>query len=33
MLAADLLYAGVLFGLHAWLSRTVRSAERIPATA
>jgi hypothetical protein len=32
-LAGDLLYSGVLFGLHAWLSRTVRTAERIPATA
>jgi hypothetical protein len=33
MLAGDLFYAGVLFGLHAWLSRTVRTAERVPATA
>lgn len=32
-LAADLLYSGVLFGLHAWLSRTVRTAERVPAVA
>ena len=32
-LAGDLVYAGVLFGLHAWLSRTVRTAERVPATA
>jgi hypothetical protein len=31
--AADLLYSGVLFGLHAWLSRTVRTAERVPAAA
>jgi len=33
MLAGDLFYAGLLFGLHAWLSRTVRTAERVPATA
>jgi hypothetical protein len=32
-LAGDLVYTGVLFGLHAWLSRTVRTAERVPATA
>ena len=32
-LAGDLAYAGVLFGLHAWLSRTVRTAERVPALA
>jgi hypothetical protein len=32
-LAGDLVYAGVFFGLHAWLSRAVRSAERIPAIA
>jgi len=32
-LAGDLVYSGVLFGLHAWLSRTVRTAERIPAAA
>jgi len=32
-LAGDLFYTGVLFGLHAWLSRTVRIAERVPATA
>ncbi len=31
--ASDLLYSGVLFGLHAWLSRTVRTAERVPAIA
>jgi hypothetical protein len=30
-LAADLLYAGALFGLHAWLSRRVRTAERVAA--
>src|ERR1039458_7324386 len=32
-LAGDLVYSGVLFGLHAWLSRTVRTAERVPAVA
>ena len=32
-LAGDLLYTAVLFGLHAWLSRTLRTAERVPATA
>jgi hypothetical protein len=32
-LAGDLVYSGVLFGLHAWLSRTVRTAERVPALA
>ena len=32
-LAGDLLYSGVLFGLHAWLSRSLRTAERIPAAA
>ncbi|MGC9949488.1 MAG: DUF6580 family putative transport protein [Bryobacteraceae bacterium] len=32
-LASDLLYSGVLFGLHAWLSRTVRTAERVPLAA
>jgi hypothetical protein len=32
-IAGDLFYSGVLFGLHAWLSRTVRTAERVPATA
>jgi len=31
--AGDLFYSGVLFGLHAWLSRTVRTAERVPVTA
>ena len=28
-LASDLLYSGVLFGLHAWLSRTVARRERV----
>jgi len=28
-LASDLFYAGVLFGLHAWLSRTVAQRERV----
>jgi len=28
-LASDLFYSGVLFGLHAWLSRTVARSERI----
>jgi hypothetical protein len=32
-LAGDLLYSGALFGLHAWLSRTVYKAERISAPA
>ena len=32
-LAADLLYGGALFGLHAWLSRSLHSAERVPAAA
>ena len=32
-LAGDLVYTGVLFGLHAWLSRSLRSAERVPAAA
>lgn len=32
-LAGDLLYSGVFFGLHAWLSRAVRTAERVPAAA
>lgn len=31
--AADLLYGGALFGLHAWLSRNVSIAERVPAAA
>ncbi|MGA2133641.1 MAG: DUF6580 family putative transport protein [Bryobacteraceae bacterium] len=33
MLAGDLLFAGALFGLHAWLSRSLRTAERVPAVA
>jgi hypothetical protein len=28
-LASDIVYAGVLFGLHAWLSRTVVRSERV----
>lgn len=32
-LASDILYTGVLFGLYAWLSRTVASGERLPAAA
>jgi hypothetical protein len=32
-LAGDLFYSAVLFGLHAWLSRTVRTAERVPLAA
>lgn len=33
-LASDVLYSGVLFGLHAWLSRTVARSERVvPQTA
>jgi hypothetical protein len=28
-LASDLVYSGVLFGLHAWLSRTVARRERV----
>ena len=31
--ASDLLYTAVLFGLYAWLSRTVATAERVPAAA
>jgi Family of unknown function (DUF6580) len=31
-LAGDFLYTGVLFGLYAWLSRTVATSERVPAT-
>ncbi|HTP35299.1 MAG TPA: DUF6580 family putative transport protein [Candidatus Acidoferrales bacterium] len=30
-LASDLFYSGVLFGLHAWLSRTVARRERVTA--
>jgi hypothetical protein len=32
-LAGDFLYSGILFGLHAWLSRSLRTAERVPAAA
>ena len=32
-LASDLVYSGLLFGLHAWLSRTVVRSERVAATA
>jgi hypothetical protein len=32
-LASDLFYSGVLFGLHAWLSRSLRTAEQVPAAA
>jgi hypothetical protein len=32
-LASDILYTGVLFGLYAWLSRTVASSERLPVAA
>lgn len=32
-LASDLFYSGALFGLHAWLSRTVARAERVPVHA
>jgi len=32
-LAADLFYSGALFGLHAWLSRGLITAERVPAAA
>jgi len=32
-IAGDLVYTGVLFGLHAWLSRTVAVQERVAATA
>ncbi len=32
-LAGDLVYTGVLFGLHAWLSRSLRTAERVPVAA
>ena len=31
--AGDLFYTGLLFGLHAWLTRTVAAPERIPAAA
>ncbi len=32
-LASDVFYSGVLFGLHAWLSRTVARRERVAAEA
>jgi uncharacterized protein DUF6580 len=32
-LASDLVYAGVLFGLYAWLTRTVAARERLAAAA
>jgi hypothetical protein len=32
-LASDVLYTGVLFGLYAWLSRTVANRERLPLAA
>jgi hypothetical protein len=32
-LASDVFYAGVLFGLHAWLSRAVVRSERVAAHA
>jgi hypothetical protein len=32
-LGSDLLTCGILFGLHAWLSRTVYTPERIPQAA
>jgi hypothetical protein len=32
-LASDLFYSGVLFGLHAWLSRTVARQERVAQAA
>jgi hypothetical protein len=32
-LASDLFYSGVLFGLHAWLSRTVAQRERVALQA
>jgi hypothetical protein len=31
--AGDVLYTGVLFGLHAWLSRSVATEERVAVTA
>jgi hypothetical protein len=30
-LVSDLIYTGVLFGLHAWLSRSVYRPERVVA--
>jgi hypothetical protein len=32
-LASDVLWTGVLFGLHAWLSRMVATGERVPQAA
>ncbi|HEV2686970.1 MAG TPA: DUF6580 family putative transport protein [Bryobacteraceae bacterium] len=32
-LASDALYTGILFGLHAWLSRTVAAQERVALAA
>jgi hypothetical protein len=32
-LASDLIYTGILFGLHAWLSRTIAARERVATTA
>jgi hypothetical protein len=32
-LASDLVFTAVLFGLHAWLSRTVAARERVAAAA
>jgi hypothetical protein len=32
-LASDLIFTGVLFGLHAWLSRTIAARERVAAAA
>ena len=32
-LFSDLFYVGVFFGLHAWLSRKISTAERIPVAA
>ena len=31
--ASDLIYVAVLFGLHAWLTRTIGARERVAATA
>jgi len=32
-LASDLLYTAILFGLHAWLTRTIAAQERVPIAA
>jgi hypothetical protein len=32
-LASDLIYTAILFGLHAWLTRTVATGERVAAAA